>query len=299
MIKKDFFGNIGERQVYIFTLENSFLKAKILNYGCILQSLIVKEKNIDVVLGYDKASDYQADKNYFGAVVGRTVNCIKNAKLVFQGNQYFLSKNNGEDHLHGGTNGLSKKVWEYQVDQEKLVLTTTCNDGEDGYSGNLQVRVEYSLKANSLCINYSATCDADTPFNVTNHSYFNLNGCGDIFNHYFKFNCIDEKHELSQNGLLKREYDENVYIAGQGLREVSRAYSEQTGIQLAVLSDMPCAQFYTANELEKTIGKREYNRNEGFCVETQVCPKDVIDGKFFLEKNKPIKTETHFVFNKR
>lgn len=297
MIKKVNFGTICDKEIYAFTLENSFLKATILNYGCVIQSLVVKQKNLDVVLGYETIDDYLSDKNYVGAVVGRTVNYIENARLSFHGRKYLLSKNDGEGHLHGGNNGLSKKIWEYQINKDNLVFSTTCPDKEDGYPGNLQVQVTYSLKETSLCINYSALCDTDTPFNITNHSYFNLNGFGKIFGHYFKFNCLDKNHELNTNGLLKREFDENIYISGQGFREVASAYSKATNIELKVFSDMPCAQFYTANELEKTFGKREYNRNEGFCIETQFDPQDVMTEKVFLEKNKVINKRTSFVFN--
>ena len=297
MIKKELFGEINGKSVYAFTLENTYLKVKILNFGGIIQSLVVKEKNLDVVLGYESLDCYVADKNYFGAIIGRTVNSIKNAKLDFLGKEYLLSKNDGEDHLHGGVNGLSKKIWNYKINEDSLLLYASCLDKEDGYLGNLQVKVLYELNENSLCINYSAICDKDTPFNITNHSYFNLDGIGDIFNHYFKFNCFNKDNELNSDNLLKKEYDENIYIYGEGVREVSRAQSKLTSIELKVLSDMPCVQFYTANELGKTKGKREYNRNDGFCIETQFNPQDVIKGKVYLEKNKTFKTSTFFIFN--
>ena len=108
---------------------------------------------------------------------------------------------------------------------------------------------------------------------------------------------MDKNNQLNNNNLLKREYDENIYIYGEGVREVSRAQSKLTSIELKVLSDMPCVQFYTANELRETKGKQEYNRNNGFCVETQFNPQDVIKGKVYLEKNKTFKTSTFFIFN--
>lgn len=297
MIIKELFGTIDNNNIYAFTLENLYLKVKILNFGGIIQSLVVKEKNIDVVLGYETAESYKVDKKYFGAIIGRTVNCIKNAKLNFFGKEYSLSKNDGEDHLHGGVHGLSKKVWEYQIDNDSLILSALCTDKEDGYLGNLRVDVTYRLLENSLSIDCSAVCDMDTPFNITNHSYFNLNGSGNIFNHYFKLNCADKNNQLCSYKPLKKEYDENICISGEGFREISKSYSPLTNIELKVLSDMPYAQFYTSNELDKTIGKREYNRNDGFCIETQLNPYDVIDGKVYLEKNKVVKTKTSFVFN--
>lgn len=297
MIKKELFGKINDINIYAFTLENIYLKVKILNFGGIIQSIVIKEKNVDVVLGYKTLDCYLEDKNYFGAIIGRTVNSIKNAKLDFFGKECLLSKNDGENHLHGGVNGLSKKIWNYKINEDSLLLSTLCFDKEDGYLGNLQVDVLYKLNENSLCINYSAICDEDTPFNITNHSYFNLDGIGNIFNHYFKFNCFDKDNELNNNNLLEREYDENIYIYGEGLREISKAYSQSTDVELKVLSDMPCVQFYTANELGKTKGKQEYNRNNGFCIETQFNPEDVIKGKVYLEKNKIFKTSTFFIFS--
>lgn len=296
MIKKDFFGTIGDKEIFYFTIENSHLIVKILNYGCVVQSIIVKEKNIDVVLGYKTIEDYITDKNYFGAVVGRTVNCIKNAELSFHGKKYLLSKNDGENHLHGGVDGLSKRIWDYKINQDELILTTKCLDLEDGYCGNLQVEVVYALNENSLCVKYSAVCDEDTPFNITNHSYFNLNGAGKVFDHYFKFQCLDKNHQLNNCKLLDKEYDENIFISGHGYREISRVYSECSNIELTVLSDMPCVQFYTANELDKVVGKKVYNRNEGFCIETQFAPQDVMCEKVFLKKNKKINKVTSFVF---
>lgn len=296
MIKKEIFGQLNNNDVFCFTLENDFLKIKILNYGGIIQSLLIKENGVDVVLGYNTLNEYIKDENYFGAVVGRTVNSIKNAEIFFHGQKLILSQNDGNNHIHGGENGLSKKVFNYNIKGNKLYLYTLCIDGEDGYPGNLEIEVIYSLEKNRLNIQYKALCDKDTPFNITNHTYFNLNGFGNIFNHLFKINC-KIKNELNNENIIKKNYDKNIPIINSGFREIGKSYGNKTNIELIVYSDMPCIQFYTADELCNVNGKIHYEKNSGFCFETQFNPQDVIQGIKFLEKNQKFATKTAFSFN--
>ncbi len=182
------------QSVELFTLENRHgVEAKITNYGCIIVSLKVPDKAgklDDVVLGFDKLSDYEERNPFFGAIAGRYANRIAGGKFSLDGKEYTLAKNNGPNSLHGGAVGFDKKVWKaqkvYQSDAVGLKLTYTSPDGEEGYPGNLKCSVTYLLtNDDELSIEYTATTDKATVVNLTNHSYFNLagEGSGQILNH--------------------------------------------------------------------------------------------------------------------
>lgn len=160
MIKKELFGTTENREVYVFTLENEFLRVKIINFGAIIQSVIVKELNLDVVLGYNSLDEYVKDKNYFGATIGRYANVITDGKFVLNGKEYTLTKNDWNNTLHGGKNGFNKKVWDYAEDGEKLVLSYISKDGEEGFPAGLKVKVLFSLNASAICIEYFAYASA-------------------------------------------------------------------------------------------------------------------------------------------
>lgn len=186
-------------EVELFTLTNkNGLEADITNYGGIVVSLKVPERNgklEDVVLGYDSLDGYLKQSPYFGAIVGRYGNRIANGKFELNGKFYQLAKNDGENHLHGGIKGFDKVVWEAALDttagHADLNLTYVSLDGEEGYPGNLEVRVVYSLTDdNELKIKYLATTDKQTPVNLTHHGYFNLTGGAkrDILAHELSIN---------------------------------------------------------------------------------------------------------------
>jgi aldose 1-epimerase len=188
------------KRVELFTLRNkNGMEAKITNYGGILVSLLVPDRNgkmDDVVLGYDKLDDYIADNPYFGALIGRYGNRIGNARFTLDGRTYILAANDGVNHLHGGIKGFDKVVWEV-VDATKddvtaLHLKYVSPDGEEGYPGTLVVDVVYTLtESNELKIDYSAVCDKPTVVNLTHHSYFNLagEGNGTILDHLLKIDA--------------------------------------------------------------------------------------------------------------
>jgi aldose 1-epimerase len=174
----------------LYFLHNGNLTAAITNYGARVVSLIVPDKNgapTDVVLGYDSIGKYlhQPD-TYLGAIVGRYGNRIAKGKFRLNGKEYTLYKNNGLNSLHGGKKGFDAVVWSARkLDTSTLRLTYLSKDGEEGYPGNLQVTVTYKLDSGGLRIDYEATTDKATVLNLTNHSYFNLNGqgSGTINNH--------------------------------------------------------------------------------------------------------------------
>ena len=185
---KSSFGKTPDgEQVDLYTLTNkNGMEAAISTYGGALVSLKVPDRNGklgDVVLGYDSIDGYVSDKSYFGAIVGRYANRIGHAQFTLDGKTYMLAKNNGENSLHGGIKGFNKAVWAAKETPVKngraLELTYGSKDGEEGFPGNLQVRVVYTLTdSNELKIDYSATTDKKTVVNLTNHSYFNLAGPG-------------------------------------------------------------------------------------------------------------------------
>ncbi|HOJ47560.1 MAG TPA: aldose epimerase family protein [Bacillota bacterium] len=204
MIKTNRFGKIGNEDIICFTLENDSMKADILNYGGILRSLVVN--GADVVCGFDDLEGYLADTGYHGAVIGRYANRIENGVFSLNGTEYHLNRNEkGVTHLHGGNKGFDKAVWKYRASQfadgsASLALSHFSPDGDEGYPGNLQVEVVYTLSGKSLTIHYRAKSDRDTVVNLTNHSYFNLNGydSGDIYSHVLKINAdkyctVDER----------------------------------------------------------------------------------------------------------
>jgi aldose 1-epimerase len=198
---KQTFGKTEEgQQVDLYTLTNkNGVEVAITNYGGTVVSWKVPDRNgqvADVVLGYDNVKDYEAGKAYFGATVGRYANRIAHGKFTLNGATYTLAKNDGENHLHGGIKGFSKRVWTAKdvsgSNGQALELSYLSKDGEEGYPGNLSVTVVFTLtEKNELKIDYSATTDKDTVLNLTNHSYFNLagQGSGDILSHQLTLNA--------------------------------------------------------------------------------------------------------------
>ncbi len=194
-IQKHAFGKTDDGQtVDLYVLRNkSGMEVAITNYGGAVVSLKAPDKAgkfADVVLGYDDLQGYVADKAFFGALIGRYGNRIAHGKFTLNGSTYSLAKNNGENSLHGGTQGFNKRVWTAKdvsgSGGPALELTYRSKDGEEGYPGNLMAQVVYTLtEKNELKIEYLATTDKDTVVNLTNHSYFNLagQGNGDILNH--------------------------------------------------------------------------------------------------------------------
>lgn len=274
MIKKELFGTTENKESYVFTLENEFLRVKIINFGAIIQSVIVKELNLDVVLGYNSLDEYVKDKNYFGATIGRYANVITDGKFVLNGKEYTLTKNDGDDTLHGGKSGFNKKVWDYAEDGEKLVLSYMSKDGEEGFPAALKVKAVFSLNASSICIEYFAYAENGTAVNLTNHTYFNLNGegSGSVLGHKVFINSDCEFAEEKRIGKL---FDKNFFLKKDSEKSAASATGDKTGLKLSVFTDRPCLQFYTAGELMRTVGKSLYDCASGLCFETQYEPNDI------------------------
>jgi aldose 1-epimerase len=328
-MQKDDFGKTPEGQsVYIFTLTNSHgAEVKITNYGGIVTSLKVPDRTgrlADVVLGFDNLDAYLKGHPYFGAIIGRYGNRIAKGRFKLNGVEYKLAVNNGANHLHGGIKGFDKVVWDARPlkvgDGAALELTYLSKDGEEGYSGNLSVKVTYRLtNANELRIEYSATTDKDTVINLTHHSYFNLagQGEGDILKHRLfmnanRFTPTDEGsiptgelrsvrntpfnflqateigariNEPDQQLQFGKGYDHNFVLNGKmgTMRLGARVYEAGTGRVMEVWTTEPGMQFYTGNFLDGTltgIDGRVYKQRYGFCLETQHYPDSPNQPKF-------------------
>jgi len=305
--------------VDLYTLRNSKgVEAKITNYGGIVVSLKVPDRNgkfDDVVLGFNDLESYLTKNDpYMGALIGRYGNRIAKGRFTLNSVEYKLAVNNGENHLHGGIKGFDKVIWTGHEMKTPagpaVVLTYLSKDNEEGYPGNLNVRVVYTLtNKNELKIDYSATTDKDTVTNLTHHSYFNLagEGNGDILSHVVTINAnrfvptdagsiptgelksvagtpfdflkakaigarINQDDEQLKFG---NGYDHTWVINGRGMRLAATAYEATSGRVMQVWTTEPGMQFYTGNFLNGTLtGKsgKVYVRRTGFCFETQHYP---------------------------
>ena len=320
-IDKKVFGKTADgTPVDLYTLSNdNGTEIKITNYGGIVVSLIVMDRNgnpEDVVLGYDNLDEYIKNNPYFGSIVGRFGNRIARGKFTLNGVEYTLAQNDGENHLHGGIRGFDKVVWRAEEvkndDYRGLSLTYVSKDGEEGYPGNLSVKVIYTLTNNNeLKIEYFAETDKATVINLTHHSYFNLAvaGSGNILGHEMMINAdrftpIDET--LIPTGELQSvkntpmdfiqpvtigsriEQDYEQLILGKGydhnwvlnnpdgsLTLAARVYEPVSGRVMEVYTTEPGIQFYSGNFLDGTITGKEgkvYIKRDGFCLETQHFP---------------------------
>ncbi len=313
---KRFFGTIGNDSVYAYTLNNNKgLKAVITNYGAILLELWTPDRSGntgDIILGYDSLSGYLQKTNpYFGAIVGRYANRIGHAAFTIDGKSYSITANENGNTLHGGLKGFDKVIWTVeQVNDSMLVLSYLSHDGEEGFPGNLNVKIEYGVtvkNGNTLFINYTALTDKKTPVNLTNHAYFNLSAGKDstILNEELtifskKYTAINDAliptGELPdvRNGpmdfqtrkkigrdisKLKAGYDHNYVIerksSDTGLIKTASLYDPSSGRFMLVSTTQPGVQFYTGNFLDGTLTGRNGKKivkYGGLCLETQHFP---------------------------
>ncbi|MEI6433387.1 MAG: aldose epimerase family protein [Bacteroidota bacterium] len=313
MITKKHFGMADHKEVFLYTLDNkNGAKVSITNYGGIITSIMVPDKNDkmgDIALGYDSLEQYIANNPYFGAIVGRYANRIAKGKFTLNGKVYQLAINNGKNSLHGGIKGFDKVVWDAQEYSDsvktELVLTYLSKDGEEGYPGNLNVKVTYTLDIhNNLTMLIEAETDKPTPVNLCNHTYFNLSGADtNILGHHLTLyanNFTQVNNELIPTGALpsvsgtpmdfnnsqqigsrirkvKGGYDHNYVLkkdAGK-LAMAAQLFDPRTGRQIEILTTQPGIQFYSGNFLDGTIkgkGGKIYGKHYGLCLETQRFP---------------------------
>ncbi len=282
----------------LYTLTNkSGASVSISDFGGILNAIRVPDRNGkigDVLLGYDSVEGYTPLEGYIGALIGRVGNRIANGECTLNGEVLHLAKNeNGRTHLHGGDVGFDRKLWSATpvegICEDSLILKYTSPDGEEGYPGTLRVMVTYTFTdENELILRYEAVCDKDTLCNLTNHSYFNLEGegSGTIVDHEFEFNCdtftvvdqysiptgdsrdvtgtpFDLREPTRLSDAMKamdtdeqlqfgKGFDHNFNIndSEAGLRFAVHVAAPNSGRTMDVFTDMPCVQFYAGNMLE-------------------------------------------------
>ena len=327
-IEKKVFGTMPDgKEIYIYTLKNNNgMTVDITNYGGIIVTSLVPSKNgefIDVMLGYDNLEGYLKGDKFFGALIGRFGNRIQNGKFTLNGQEYTVAQNDGENHLHGGIKGFDKVVWEAEISNassNELQLSYFSKDGEEGYPGNLNVKVTYVLtEDNAIEINYNATSDKDTVVNLTNHAYFNLSGhsSGDVLNQKLMINAdkftVNDQYSIPTGEIKEvsgtpmdfktltpigkninsdydqiifgKGYDHNWVLNANGSLEVkaAQAIDENSGIVMDVFTSTPGIQFYSGNFLDGLgVGKNSaiYNIRNGFCLETQYFPNSINCDKF-------------------
>ena len=345
-ITKTKFGTMPDgKEVYSYTLDNGKkLKAEILSYGATVRSLFVKDKDgnfKDVVLGLETLSDYLDNPAYYGAAVGRVANRVLKGTFELNGERYNLDINDGDNSLHGGFHGFSHYVWDVceggTDDEPELKMSILSPDGDGGYPGNLKMTVTYKLTAqNGLLIHYEGVSDKDTVVNMTNHSYFNLNGAGDdnIYSLDLQMNCdyftpnTDEclpngeilsvkntpmdftdgkkvgKDILSDFEQLKKfgGYDHNFAIRGRGFRKCAVVSSEKTGIKMEVYTNTPGVQLYTGNSIDEKRNCKNgiiYKPHDALCLETQYFPNSTGYSHFespILKKDEKYDMTTEYRF---
>lgn len=313
-ISEESFGSIEGEAITKYILTNpGGMQVGIINYGGTITDIITPDKTGNkgnVVLGFDSLSGYlQKGNPFFGALVGRYGNRIANAKFTLDGQTYSLAANNNGNSLHGGNKGYDKVIWkvEKQAGDSSLQLTYNSKDGEEGYPGNLTVKVIYTLtSANELKIDYTATTDKATPVNLTNHAYFNLSAGKDstILGHELminanKFTEVNDKLIPTGNlpdvkggpmdftaakvigkdiAQVNGGFDHNWVLnkTGNALEKIAELHDPTSGRLMEVWTTQPGVQFYSGNFLNGTLtntrGGARYVKHAALCLETQHYP---------------------------
>lgn len=325
-VTKKMFGKLKDGQAvtqYTLTNKNGVV-AKIMTYGATLTELHVPDRNGkmgDVVLGFDNLAAYEKGHPFFGSTVGRVANRIAKGTFKLDGKTYHLAVNNGPNTLHGGLKGFDKKVWQAKEVSSAagpaVEFHYTSPDGEEHFPGKVHATVRYTLTGdNAVRIEYTATTDKATPINLTNHSYFNLAGDGEVRDHVVQFNAdhytpVDST--MIPTGEIKSVagtpfdfrkptaigahideipgnpggYDHNMVVnrkgTGRTLVKFATIFDPATGRVMEMQTTQPGVQFYTGNFLDGSLtgkGGVVYNKNFGFCLEAQDFPDAINHANF-------------------
>ena len=302
-------------EAHIYRFQNSHgVVMQVTDLGATLQTLLVPDSAgqlYDVVLGYDSVPGYEQGNGNLGATVGRNANRIGKARFVLQGKTYSLAQNDGQNNLHSGLDYYFLRIWKVkECTDQSITFSLHSPDGDQGYPGALDMEVTYTLtEDNEVKISYFGVPDQDTVINMTNHSYFNLNGhaSGDILQHTLwvdadSFTRADEESiptgeivpvegtpmDFREKKTIGKEidvdyealifgkgYDHNWCLNNKGkLQKVAEVSGDITGITMEVITDLPGVQIYTGNFLEAEQGKEGavYRKRQGVCFETQYYP---------------------------
>jgi aldose 1-epimerase len=336
------FGSVSGRAVEQITLRNpSGVEVRAITYGAIITSILTPDRHgalSDIVLGFDTLDGYLAGHPYFGAIVGRYCNRIAHGRFSIDGHEYRLAQNNGPHHLHGGVQGFDKQIWTAESHGDNQVTFSYVSaDLEEGYPGVLQTAVTYRLTdRDELICEYRARTDKATHVNLTQHSYFNLRGEGDVREHQLTINAdritevdamliptgaiaavdrtpFDFRHATSIGARIDdphpqlafgRGYDHNWILnrAGDRLAHAARVVEPSSGRTVDVMTTEPGMQVYTGNFLDGSLkgkGGRSYLRYGGFCLETQHYPDTPNQPTFpttLIRPGKMYESQTVFTF---
>ncbi|MCB0064097.1 MAG: galactose mutarotase [Caldilineaceae bacterium] len=317
-IEEHAFGTVGNEPITRYVLRNDHqVTVEIINYGGIITAIRTPDRNDvvgDIVLGFDTLGEYVDHNPFFGCIAGRYANRIAEGRFTLDGTTYQLATNNGPNHLHGGLRGFDKVVWQASstatADEAQVVLRYHSSDGEEGYPGNLDVTVTYTLNnLNQLILHYTATCDQATILNLTNHTYFNLAGSGTILDHFVWLDAdrytpvsaaliptgelapvagtpFDFRTPTAIGARIAQEHEQLIYGGGYDHNWVlnhstsadvpSITVTEPiSGRRLDVRTTQPGVQFYTGNMMPDRLpgkGGQSYTKRTGFCLETQHFP---------------------------
>ena len=297
-MRKTTFGKLNDEEIYSYTFGKGRIKASVLNLGGILHKLTVD--GTDIIYSYKTLDDVLSSSGYHGAIIGRYANRIEGGKFSLGGKEYTLFKNEAarDNCLHGGKEGFNRKIWNVtyidEGESERLVLTLFSPDGEEGFPGDLDVTVTYRIENDALSVSYKAVCEKDSPLNLTNHAYFNLDGYNSdsILDHSLTLLC-DKYSQVNDNLIplcdvsvegtpfdFRAEkkigqdinssdpqiakcggYDHNFVISSEKDYEYRGKYLARAAIlkgkalEMTVYTDKPCMQIYTTNSQGKFITK--------------------------------------------
>lgn len=336
-IQQTSFGLVDGNEITLYTLDNGKMQVKITNVGATITSICTPDRDGkmgEVTLGFDDprtylTPEYNACGFYFGATVGRFANRIKLGKFSLDGKQYQLEINNGENHLHGGIGSFNTKIWSAEpIESNKVVgvrMSYVSAHMENGYPGQLTTTVVFTLdESNSLKLDYQATTDKKTILNLTNHSYFNFRGEGNILDTKVLMEasmytpkddaCIPTgevapvmgtpldftfEHKIGERvHSFEDGYDHNYVINGNygQLRKAAEAWDDQTGRKLEFFTTEPAFQFYTGYWIKNNKGfgrnGKEFEQFGGFCLEAQHYPDSPNNPQFPTVELNPGETYT-------
>lgn len=306
MLKKTSFGRTkDDQEIFKFILTStSGFEAHVLNYGATIQKLLVPQKDgsmRDIVLGFENLIDYENDHPYFGSIIGRNANRLRNGKIWVEGKEIQLSQNEGKNQLHGGFVGFGKKYWDFKQKGEKLHLFYVSPDGEEGYPGNLKVEATFEWQGDTLVMQHKAKTDQTTVVNLTRHEYFTLAQGENILDHKL-FIASDSYLPIGDGELptgemasvkgtvmeldgilplreklqkLKGGYNHN-YILNKKNRSDPAAIllSPEGNLKMSLFCTQPGLQFFSADDLDDWTGKygKIVCHNPALCLESQHFP---------------------------
>jgi len=336
-IQKTLFGRIGEQDVHRFTIASELLEVSVIEYGACIQSIYLKDKSgnpRNVVIGLDTLEEYIANQAFFGAAIGRHANRIEGAKVCINNVKYNLEKNEGQNNLHSGSTGFHGRIFTGEIFGDKLELSLVSPHMDQGFPGEMKLKIIYSLTAQGgLSIEYQAVSDRDTICNLTNHSYFNLEGINKtILDHKImisadfytpvKAGCLPTGEIFSVKGtpfdftvpsligepieaadsLVADGFDHNYVLREQSIEPAAAVYAPDSGICMQVYTTLPGIQFYTGNFLGGVAlsGGKTAVKHNALCLETQYFPNAFQYSHFpqpILKAGEPMTESTEYRFS--